>query len=252
MTDSSCLETRAPNMIQELPWPQAVQAIKDSLHLDDFAAFRAHMEDSLPYNSAYTRQRYTQTIIKYFFPNGSLDSLPRQAWRAYRDDQLLENLMRYQFLTQEPTVAHFVVTHLIPMAPGSILRHELLSEFIREVDLKGRAKMVKRLGQAVRRLGFVVRERRQDTVARLRPAKTGFMILLHYLFAPTPRIVTLHDILTDPFWQYLGFREEEAIRRVLQEANAHGLIASDATIDQLEQITTRYTLDEWLEARLQL
>ena len=251
MTELTSLKAHIPNMIQELPWPQAIQVMKDSIHFDEFAAFRAHMEESLPYNSASTRERYSQTIIKYFLPNGSLDSLPRQAWRAYRDDQLLEDLMRYQYLSQEPTVAHFVVTHLIPMAPGSILRYELLSEFIREVDPKGRTKMVERLGLAVRRLGFVVRERRQDAVAQLQPSQTGFLILLHDLFAPTPRIVTLRDILADPFWKYLGFREEETIRHTLHEANARGLIASYATIDQLEQITTRYTLNEWFEARLQ-
>jgi hypothetical protein len=78
------------------------------------------------------------------------------------------------------------------------------------------------------------------------------LILIHHLFALTPRIVTLRDILADPFWRYLGFRQEETVRRTLHEANAGGLIAAYATVDQLEQITTRYTLDEWLEGRLQL
>jgi len=246
MTDS------APNMIQELPWKPAIQAIKDSVNFDDFATFRAHLEESLPYNSAATRERYAQTIIKYFFPNGTLGGLPERAWRAYRDAQVLEDLIRYQFLSQESTVAQFVVAHLGPMAPGSVLKHKSFKDFIEEVDPKGRSKMVERLGQALRRMGFVVRERQQDVAVQLRPSKTSLLLLIHHLFAPTPRIVTLRDILADPFWQYLGFRQEETIRRALHEANARGLIAGYATIDQLEQITTRYTLDEWLEARLQL
>jgi len=239
-------------MIQELPWSQAAQAIKDSIHFSDFAAFRAHMEEALPYNSASTRGRYARTIIKLFFPDGSLNNLLHQGWRTFGDEQLLEDLMRYQFLAQEPIVAHFVVTYLAPASPGSVLGHAVLKEFIREVDPKARPKMVERLGQAIRRLGFVVRERRQDVVVQLWPSKTAFLILLHHIFAPTPRIVTLRDILANPFWQYLGFREAETVRRILHEANAQGLIAGYATMDQLEQITTRYTLNEWFEQRLQL
>jgi hypothetical protein len=242
----------APNMIQELPWEPAIQAFKDSIGFDDFSTFRAHLEENLPYNSAETRERYTQTIIKYFFPNGSLGELPERVWHAYMDDQLLEESMRYQFLTQEPTVAQFLVVQLNPMSPGSVLERASLEEFIKKVDPKGRKKMVERLGYALRRMGLVVRERRQDIVTQLQPTKTSLLILVHHLYAPTPRIVTLRDILEDPFWQYLGFRQEAIVRRILHEANANGLIAAYATIDQLEQITTRYTLDEWYEKRLRL
>ncbi len=245
-------ENTVPNMIQELPWSQTMQVIKDSIRFDSLATFRACMEENLPYNSALTRKRYTSTLVRYFFPAASLDNLPRKVWQVYHDDALLESLLRYQYLTQEPTVAHFVTLHLIPMVPGSMLERQVLEEFIREVDPKDRPKMVMRLGQVARRLGFVVRERQRDVVAQLLPSKTAFLILLHYIFAPTPRIVTLGDILADPFWKYLGFRQADVIRRILHEANAQGLIASYATIDQLEQITTRYSLDEWFRQRLQL
>jgi hypothetical protein len=165
---------------------------------------------------------------------------------------LLETLMRYQFLSQEPTLARFVVDHLAAMPPGSVLELTLLKAFVREVDPKNRPKMVQRLGQALRRMGFIVRERRQDMVAQLWPSKTSLLLVIHHLFAPTPRIVTLHDILADPFWHYLGFREKETIRRTLHEANARGLIAGYAIVDQLEQITTRYTLGAWFREQLQL
>jgi len=145
-----------------------------------------------------------------------------------------------------------VVAHVISMVPGSVLEREILERFIQDVDLNGRPKMVERLGSAIRRLGFVVRQHRQDVAAQLRPSSTAFLVLLHHLFAPTPRIVTLREVLADAFWQYLGFRETDTIRRMLHEANACGLIASYATIDQLEQITTCHTLNEWFEHRLRL
>ena len=245
-------ERPIPNMIQEIPWPQALQAVKDSTDFSDFAAFRAHLEASLPYNSAYTRVRYTSTILKYFFPGESLNNLPRLAWIAYRDDQILEDLMRYQLLSQEPILSQFVLKHCAPLSPGSTIDKSVLEAFIQEVDPKGREKMTQRLGKTLRRIGFMMYERQQSIVAQLTPTKTSFLLLVHHFFAPTPRIVPLAEILAHPFWRYLGFRDAETVRRILHEASAKELIAGYATVDQLEQITTRYTLDAWLEQALRL
>ena len=252
MRDASVASGSVPNMIQELPWTQSLQAIRDSADFVDFAAFRAHLEQTLPFNSTYTRERYTRTVLKYFFPGGSLDTLTRRAWATYHDDVILEDLARYQLLTGEPTLARFVLTRLAPLAPGSVIGHDFLEDFVQEVDPKGRSKMVDRLGIVLRRLGLIVREHQQDVVAQLKPAKTSFLILAHHLLAPTPRIVTVSEIIGAPFWRYLGYREEETIRRILHEASAQGLIARYATVDQLEQITTRYTLDQWFEQALKL
>ncbi|MBN1874408.1 MAG: hypothetical protein JXA33_09265 [Anaerolineae bacterium] len=241
-----------PNMIQEIPWSQTVQAIKDSVAFTDFATFRAHLETTLPYNSAYTRVRYTSTILRYFFPNASLDNLLRHIWAVYQDDQILEDLMHYQLLSQESTLAQFVLSRLAPLPPGSVIEKSVLEAFIQEIDPKDRSKMVDRLGKILRRIGFMMRERQKNVVAQLNPAKTSLLILIHHLFAPTPRIVPLAEILTHPFWRYLGFRDEETIRYILHEAGAQELIAGYAIVDQLEQITTRYSLEVWLEQALQL
>lgn len=112
--------------------------------------------------------------------------------------------------------------------------------------------MVGRLGKAIRRLGFVTWERQRNIVTQMRPARTALLLLVHYLFAPTPRIVTVQDILAEPFWKYLGFRAEEDVRNALHEANARDLIARYAIVEQLEQITTRYTLEQCLEQRIRL
>lgn len=241
-----------PNMIQEIPWPQALQAVKDSADFSDFVAFRAHLEASLPYNSAYTRERYTQTILKYFFPDASLNNLLTRVWKAYQDTVILEDMLRYQLLDQEPTLAQFVLTRLAPLTPGSIIEKSELETFVQEIDPQARPKMVNRLGTIIRRIGLVVYEQKQSIVTQLNPTKASLLILIHYLFAPTPRIVPLAEILAHPFWRYLGFRDAETVRRILHEASAKGLIAGYATVDQLEQITTRYTLDAWLEQALRL
>ena len=89
------------------------------------------------------------------------------------------------------------------------------------------------------------------TQALSRPA-TAFLVLLHDRLAPTPRIVSLAQILGDPLWWQVGYHTPDEVRETLREAAAAGLIARFVTVDQLEQITTRYTLEEWLAGRLRL
>lgn len=252
MRDSIAVSEAVPNMIQELPWLPALQAIRDSAAFEDYAAFRTHLGQTLPFNSMYTRERYALTIQKYLFPGGSLNVVARRAWAAYQDEVILEDLARYQLAIGEPTLARFIVTRLASRAPGSAVNHAFLEDFVQEIDPKGRAKMVERLGIMVRRIGLIVREHGQDVVAQPRPAKTSLLILVHHLFAPTPRIVTIGEILESPFWRYLGYREEEAVRRILHEASGQGLLARYAIVDQLEQITTRYTLDQWFSRAVTL
>jgi hypothetical protein len=74
----------------------------------------------------------------------------------------------------------------------------------------------------------------------------AFLLVLHAKLAPTPRIVRLSDIINATFWKLMGIRDEATVRSILRDANAKGFIAKYAVIDQLEQITTRYSFDEYL------
>jgi len=85
------------------------------------------------------------------------------------------------------------------------------------------------------------------------PTKTSFLILLHHLFAAkSVRTVELRNLVTNPFWKYLGYKSEDAIRALLREADAAGLVGKYVVADQLEQVTTCFTLDELLERRVRL
>jgi hypothetical protein len=83
--------------------------------------------------------------------------------------------------------------------------------------------------------------------------KTSLLILLHHLFAAKAvRTVELRNLFANPFWKYLGYKSEDAVRAVLREADASGLIGKYVVADQLEQVTTCSTLDEFLERRTRL
>src|ERR1035437_7507487 len=83
--------------------------------------------------------------------------------------------------------------------------------------------------------------------------KTSFLILLHHLFAAKAvRTVELRNLCANPFWKYLGYKSKDAVRALLREADATGLVGKYVVADQLEQVTTCLTLDEILEKRTRL
>jgi len=78
------------------------------------------------------------------------------------------------------------------------------------------------------------------------------MILTHYVFAPEPQTIAVRDLLKDPFWKYLGIKRELTVRDIFKEASSKGLISRYTVADELEQITTRYSLEELLKSEVKL
>ena len=80
----------------------------------------------------------------------------------------------------------------------------------------------------------------------------AFLIAIHARLAPTPRIVRLSDILSSTFWKLMGIRDESTVRAILRDAEVKSLIAKYTVVDQLEQITTRYSYEDYLSKALRL
>jgi hypothetical protein len=110
-----------------------------------------------------------------------------------------------------------------------------------------------RLLVSTRQLGFLERLSNKSWGVAAVPLPTdALLILLHARLAPTPRIVRVSDLLAEPFWRYLGLRQPDEVRTIFHDAHAVGLLARYSTVDQLEQVTTRYTLEEYLGRALRL
>jgi hypothetical protein len=85
------------------------------------------------------------------------------------------------------------------------------------------------------------------------PTPTATVILLHHLFAPDgPRTVELRNLLAHPFWKHLAYRSADRVRAVLRAAEMAGVIGKYVVADQLEQATTRFSLDELLARKERL
>jgi len=115
-------------------------------------------------------------------------------------------------------------------------------------------KTSERLKINLKKIGFLERSKgKPDRLLPVVTQKTALLILLHHLFAAKAvRTVELRNLFANPFWKYLGYKSEEAVRAVLREADAAGLFGKYVVADQLEQVTTCSTLDEFLERRARL
>jgi hypothetical protein len=237
------------HMMRRLLWKEAVQAVKLSAEFSDFASFRKELEKSLHYNSSYVRARNTNSIIRWFFSSHSLDNLLTKVWVFYKDETILKDVMRYEYLTREPDVAEFVVRYLLSLPPGTSIESEYLKDFLLKKYSVVKKDPLNSLRGACRELGFVYTQNKKLVTAQMPTPKTSLLILTHYLFAPYPRTVTLREILSNPFWQYLGIREPDVVKVIFQEADSSGIIAKYIVADQLEQITTRYSFEEFIQRR---
>jgi hypothetical protein len=238
-------------MVRRLFWKDSIQAIKLSAEFSDFKAFRSELEGSLHCNSSYVRIRRTRDILKWFFPLRSLDNLLTKVWTFYKDEAVIRELMRYQYLTMEPAVAEFVTNYLLPLHPGAVVETDYLKDFLLKTYGVVRPDPLNALRGACRDMGFLYNEKKL-IVRQVPVPKTSLLILTHHLLAPTPRTVTVKEILSKPFWQYLGVREAETLRQVLREADASGIIVKYIVADQLEQLTTKYSYEEFIQRRIQL
>jgi hypothetical protein len=240
--------------IQDALLPEGLRAVKLSTECRSMEELQHKLLNTLSQNSLETRTRYSQSILKWFFRDG-IDGLLPRAWRAYADEAIIDDLLRYSYLVQEPLMGACVANALFPLENGLVIPpsyfDKFLTDFLRETPPE---KTRERLKINLKRLGFLERAKgKPDRLASVAPQKTSFLILLHNLFASRwVRTVELRNLFANPFWKYLGYKTEDAVRSVLREADAARVIGKYVVADQLEQVTTCFTFEELLQRQVRL
>ena len=233
-----------PIYLRAFPW--AIQQSRAFATWDDFAAF---LREYLPFNASTTRQRAI-VEMRPIFENGRIDAFVTRVWRAYEDESLLLDVIRAEWLsTVSPAMGRFWIERLSTMAAGSIITEEDRAAFLAEEPRLNDP--IKRLLRVYASLGFLRKEGRGYAVIHCTLPKTAFMLCLLHRFAPQPATVSMSRILSDPFWRYLGGRDETEVRRAIAEAEALSYVRHER-VDQLDQITTRLSLDEFLKRKARL
>ena len=179
----------------------------------------------------------------------------RNVWAAYNDENVTSDILRYLYLASEPIMGACVAEALYPLEEGMLIPAHYFDRFLRD-HLSGEPppKTRQRLKTNLMKLGFLARARgKPDRLNPVIPTHTAFLILLHHLFAPNgPRTVEIRHLFANPFWKYLGFKSEDAVRAVLRGADAAGVLGKYIVADQLEQVTTCLTLHDIFARKVRL
>jgi hypothetical protein len=237
--------------IQDLLFTEGLLAARLAQDADTVETLQGQLIAQLPQNSLETRSRYAQSILRWFFPEGLSSLLPRVA-TAYRDEAITSDILRVSYLMVEPIVGACVADCLFPLEVGMRVPGDYFDRFLKQrLGEDPPANTRKRLKSNLMRLGFLDRSKPgADQLLPVTPTQTATILLLHHLFArDAPRTVELRHLFAHPFWKYLGYKSHNAVRHVLRAADLAGLLGKYVVADQLEQITTCYTLDELLERR---
>jgi len=245
---------RERKSIQDVLLMEGLMALKLAHEAKSQAELQDLLVQRLGQNSMETRRRYAQSIVGWFFPDGLTGLLPR-VWRAYEDETIALDLLRWSYLSQEPIMGHCVAEALFPCEPGLAMPGTYFDRFLQDhLGEPASEKTRKRLKTNLKKLGFLDRAKNKpDRLVSLVTQNTSFLILLHHLFAAKAvRTVELRNLTVNPFWKYLGYKSEDGIRALLREADAAGVVGKYVVADQLEQVTTCFTLDELLERRVRL
>lgn len=252
---------RGLGTVQDFMLETGVWVAQNAPEVADREGIVIFLRENLPYNSKETRSRYAGWIALWSYGDGAY-SLPQIAWQAYRDEFLLRRILGATWLRRILPLQRLITDELARMEPGDVLTWEQVQAFIdRHAVGGGRRENQKRIPLWLERLGFVERKavkRGPRATSKVMYVvaphfdATAFLILLHSELAPTPRTVGMGEILDHPFWRCLGGREPSQVREALAAAQAAGAIDRYTHVDQLEQVTTRYSLAELLERRLRL
>lgn len=240
--------------IQDVLLAEGALAVKLAVECQTLEQLQGALLKKLGQNSVETRRRYAQSVARWFFPDG-IDGLLRRSWLAYQDDAMLMDLLRWSFLEQEEIMGASVTQALFPLENGITIPATYFDKFL--LDHLGEAppeKTRQKLKINLKKLGFLERAKgKPDRLTPVVPQKTSFLLLLHHLFAAkSVRTVELRHLFANPFWRYLGYKSEDAVRNVLREADAAGVIGKYVVADQLEQVTTCFTLAELMDRRVRI
>lgn len=245
---------RSRHTIQDLLFDEGLLAARFSAHSDSLEALQRELVNNFRQNSLQTRTRYARSVLQWFFSDG-LDGLARSVWAAYEDEKIESDILRYLYLSTEPIMGACVAQALYPLEDGMLVPPNYFDRFLAQHFGDGPPPKTRdRLKSNLMRLGFLARTRgKPDRLTPVVPQKTSFLVLLHHLFAPNSvRAVELRTLFGNPFWKYLGYKSEDAVRNLLREADAAGVIGKYVVADQIEQVTTCCALNEWLERGMRL
>lgn len=164
---------RKRKTIQDVLLPEGLLAVKLSAGAKSPVELQELLVTRLGQNSMETRRRYAQSILKWFFPDGVDGILPR-TWRAYQDEAIVSDFLRWSYLTQETVMGRCVAEALFPLENGLTIPATYFDKFLQ--DILGEAppeKTRERLKSNLKKLGFLERAKGKAIHRTVRPVESA-------------------------------------------------------------------------------
>ena len=238
--------------VQPCTYARGLTAVKMADEYETLDDLRPNLEEALPFNSSATRKRYCSRIIGWTLAEGGLNSIGAKAWRAYGDEKLVNQILKERYLVYHSTVGGFVLEDFVGMPPGSEFLSDAVENYLARENVGAPSNSFTDLRLTMRDLGFIRKRGRKYEVCETALPHTAFLALLHYHLARKPSTISVSEILAHPFWRYLGGRDESEVRAALSGAAAVDAISRYSAVDGLEQVSTRFSLEEMLQRQIRL
>jgi len=232
---------------QEPLWQETLQLITKVDSPDILTQAKA-IENLLHFNSNESRSRYSRAITTRFrrLEQNELRNL-FEIKKAGVSSEILEMIWRVLFCKVEPLFAKIYLDLVWPRDPGSSMRRDDVKSYI-ETAFPQQSKMLYvRLMSCFKQTGYLLPQGKQDLIiVGFANLEDALIIVIHLLMAREPRTIKISEIEANPYWKYLGYKKFDHVRVALRNAEAKGTIMRYAVVDHLEQITTRYTWQEFI------
>jgi hypothetical protein len=253
-SDRPRLSTNRPKTtLQDALPKESLLAVRQAESVTQISDLRNILAAALPQNSEATRVRYAESLVRWFFRDG-LTGFAISTWKAYHDTTLQMAIHRYLYLSFEAIMGACVASVLPRLQEGIIVPPSfLISNTEKTIGHALVALSRKRLLANLRKLGFLEKTPGGDRVVAPPVNGTAFLLALHHAFAvDEPKTIEVAQIAANPFWYYLGLRNEDQLRDMLRAADHAGLIGKYVVADRLEQITTSLPLKDLIERQARL
>lgn len=215
--------------------PQAAQ-------FESLDAFKALLQERLPYNSESTRKRRANHILERFFPGGSLD-IPLVYYAAHCSSQQdLKPALFYHVLKTEPLASRVAKEFVWPALPVGYVDREGMREFILrylpDIGASSQKNTLRALFTTYDLLSVGVQE---STTLRFQIHPGTLEAFLYVLVAefPEPGMYRFEELEQGPMRLWLLW-DREWIHRQLYNLRDLGVLAKVSQIDTLRQFTLQY------------
>ena len=252
MTSNQSTGHRRRFTVQKCTYRQGLFAIQAASQHDEWDILRSYLEETLPFNSEESRKRRFRSLMRWALDGGSLNPIGSKVWCSYMDEDLSNQVLRERFLDTYPVIGKFVSNVLATFPIGAELDVDAIQDYLIQEHAGALSTSTVELRLTMRDMGFIRKAGRKYVVIETSLPKTAFLLLLHYHLALEPATIPVSQIIERPFWRYLGGRHEEEVRATLSQAAAGDFISRYAAVDSLEQITTRFSLEELLQQQVRL